>query len=245
MPPPLHDSFQCWVGLRGATEKRPVHCIDGAEEGSMEEVPSVLRTIERGDMDRVVDTVHRPVQGLMVRYPGLRAALDGSWLGHPLHAALVSFPIGAWATVLVLDAAGGAKNKKLARAADTALGFGLILGLPTAVAGLAEWSHLEPGKRRQVAFVHASANVVATSLFASSFFLRKAGMRRTGVALSMLGLGIVGFSAWLGGQLTYRYRAGVDRFSRTEPRELEQAVPFAAEQADVPISEPRPMAKTG
>ncbi len=165
----------------------------------MEKTPNVLRVVERADIDRVVDAVHAPVQGLFSRYSGVRAALDGSWLGHPLHPALVSLPIGAWATTVVLEIAGGRKNKKFARAADTALGFGLLAALPTALAGVAEWSYLEPGERRRVGFIHASTNLVTTGLLAGSYFLRKAGMRRAGVACSMLGFGVATFSAWLGG----------------------------------------------
>jgi uncharacterized membrane protein len=206
----------------------------------MEEAPRVLRVIEeRVDIDRVVDAVHGPVRGFMDRYPGVRAALDGSWLGHPLHPALIPFPIGAWATTLVLDIAGSTKNQKVARVADKALGFGLVVAIPTAFAGLVEWSYLEPGERRRVGFVHASANFVATTLLVSSFFLRKAGLRGAGVAFSVLGFGVAGFGAWLGSELAYRYRAGVDRFSSDQPRSL--GPQGRVEEEGVPGSASRPI----
>lgn len=34
---------------------------------------------------------------------GIRNALDGTWLGHPLHPFLTGVPIGAWTTALVFD----------------------------------------------------------------------------------------------------------------------------------------------
>jgi uncharacterized membrane protein len=195
------------------------------------EAPRILRAVERLDIDRIANAVHRPVRSFMDRYPGVRSALDGSWLGHPLHPAVVTFPIGAWATAIILDIAGSNGNRKVARAADLAVSATLVGILPSVGAGLTEYSYLEPGERRRVAFVHATANAVATSLLVSSLFLRKAGLRGAGVAFSVLGFGVAGFGAWLGGELAYRYRAGVDRFSPEEeagPGSTVRTIPRAA-----------------
>jgi len=184
------------------------------------DTPIVLRAIERADIDRVVDAVHRPVRGFMERFPTIRAALDGSWLGHPLHPAIVPLPIGAWATAVVLDIASMTGNKRYSRAADAACGLGVVSLAPAVLAGLAEFSHLD-GEPRRVAFIHATTNAVAGGLLIGSFFLRKAGLRGAGIFCSLLGFGIAGFSAWLGGELSYRYGAGVDRFQKQEPRKNE------------------------
>lgn len=199
----------------------------------MEKAPAILRG--GAGLERIVNDVHRPVASFLGRYPAIRSALDGSWLGHPLHPALVSFPIGAWATTVVLDIAGSAKNKGRSRAADTALGFGLVAAIPTVAAGLVEFGYLEKGERRNTAFVHASTNAVAASLLLGSLFLRRAGMRSAGVALSMLGFGVAGVGAWLGGTLSYRMRAGVERFESKPQRSFVGHV----EAQDTELHEPR------
>jgi len=37
----------------------------------------------------------------------VKNALHGTWLGHPLHPALVAIPIGAWTVAMVLDSLDG------------------------------------------------------------------------------------------------------------------------------------------
>src|SRR5262245_66597870 len=55
----------------------------------------------------------------------VRDFLHGTWLGHPLHPAVTDVPLGAWTAALVLDAAGD-RNNGMARAADTAIGVGIV-----------------------------------------------------------------------------------------------------------------------
>src|SRR5215472_954200 len=67
-------------------------------------------------------------------------ALHGTWLGHPVHAALVHFPIGAWTTAMVLDIAESTTgNKKLGRGADAAIAIGLASAAGAAITGLTDW----------------------------------------------------------------------------------------------------------
>jgi uncharacterized membrane protein len=174
----------------------------------------LLRGIEERTqvIERVIEAVHRPVRGFMGRHPAVRAVLDGSWLGHPLHPALIPVPIGAWTTGLILDIAGIFGIAGAPGAADIAHGIGLAGAVAAAVTGLAEWSYLD-GNARRVAFVHASANLVAVGLFGGSLLLRASGQRGAGIALAVLGFGAVGFGGWLGGELAYHYGAGVGRVS--------------------------------
>jgi len=176
--------------------------------------PRLLRVIEARtlEIERLIDAVHAPVRGFMQRHPRLRSALDGTWLGHPLHPALVSLPIGAWMTGLMLDLAGMVGMPSARGAADLAYGVGIAGALGAIAPGLAEWSYLE-GKARRVAFVHATVNLVATGLFGGSLLLRATGHRGAGILMAMAGIGLVGFGGWLGGELTFHEGAGVGRIS--------------------------------
>ncbi|MRG96979.1 Rieske 2Fe-2S domain-containing protein [Polyangium spumosum] len=172
---------------------------------------SLLTTVEnRSSVDAWAEAVHRPVQSVLQKRPELRTTLDGTWLGHPLHAALTDFPVGAWATGVVLDIAGlGRPRKKgLHDAAFTAHAFGLAAAGVAALAGLADWSYLD-GKPRRVGFVHAALNTVAAGLFGISLLLRKNGRRGAGIAASTTGFAVVMGSAWLGGVMSYHYGIGV------------------------------------
>lgn len=164
---------------------------------------------EQRSLDRIADPLQHTVSAVLARAPRLADVLHGRWLGHPLHAALVTIPIGGWAVGLALDIAGAVSPRRgIRRAADltTAIGLG---GAGLAVfAGLADWS-LTRDKARRVGVVHALLNATVAGLYGGSLAARAAGQRRIGVALSSVGFGLAGVSGWLGGELAYHYGIGV------------------------------------
>lgn len=130
--------------------------------------------------------------------------LQGTWLGHPLHPALVAVPLGAWTTAALLDLVGAR------RGADTALGFGILAALPTAASGLVDWSYTQ-GKPRRLGLAHATLNSAALTCYTTSWLARKAGRRGLGIALSTVGLSLVSMAGYLGGELSYSLGQGVNR----------------------------------
>lgn len=178
----------------------------------------------------------------------IKDALHGTWLGHALHPMLVTVPIGAWTTAAVLDLVGSKDG------ADTALGFGILASLPAVSAGLADWSYTE-GKPRRLGYVHAALNSAALACYGLSWMARRGGRRGLGVSLSTVGLGLVGVSGYLGGELSYSLGQGVNRNAwspeveqTSEPpsdfmpvisaSELREGIPTAAEVSlfDTPVS---------
>ena len=98
--------------------------------------------------------------------PGkVRDALNGVWLGHPLHPVLVQAPVGAWLSASVVDFAGHE------RAARQLVAAGLLAAVPAAVAGAADWSEQHEQQMR-VGVVHTAANIVASSLYGASLLSR-------------------------------------------------------------------------
>jgi uncharacterized membrane protein len=185
----------------------------GTLEKKESETPALLQTIENAppSFDGLVNSLHRPVSEFMQKNPAIHYALSGAWLGHPLHPAIVPIPIGAWATGIVLDIADTARPSRPATSmATVAYKFGLAGAGLALLAGLAEWTHQE-GQARRVTFIHAISNLLAAGLVATSLFARARGARRAGFALAALALGSTGVGGWLGGELTYRYGAGVER----------------------------------
>src|SRR5579885_3048859 len=137
-------------------------------------------------------------------------ALHGTWLGHPLHPVLTDVPIGAWTVALVLDIAEGSTgNKKYARGADAAITVGLIGAVGAAITGLTDWHKID-GKPRRLGITHGLLNTIAAGLYTSSLIARRRKSRSTGRVLSGIGYAIAATSAYLGGNLVYQERIGVD-----------------------------------
>src|SRR5947209_7582450 len=141
---------------------------------------------------------------------GLKSFLNGVWLGHPVHPALTDVPIGAWTTTFMLDTIWlASENPDLANASDISLLLGLFGAGAAAVAGITDWSDTD-GIDRRVGLLHGLLNVGVTATNLASYFLRRAGMRRTGIALSGVGYLVAVFSASLVGELSYAMCIGLN-----------------------------------
>jgi len=184
-------------------------------------------------------TAFEPVLGQEApRVP--RDLLYGTWLGHPLHPAVVTMPVGLWSGALVFDLLGEE------RAADACVGLGLVTAVGAAATGAAQWqdtTNME--KPRRLGVLHASLNSVATVLYAGSWLARRGGARGLGVGLSTAGLGVNLASAWIGGELSYDLGIGVDRTAFESPpaewtdvlaaADLAEGAPKRVELAGVPV----------
>lgn len=141
--------------------------------------------------------------------------LHGTWLGHPLHPALVSVPLGAWTVAAVLDISDAVTgNEHFSRASDAAIGIGLIGAAGAAVTGLTDW-HKTDGKERRVGMVHGILNLAATALYVSSWVLRKQRKRDAARITGWLGFAVSGAAGYLGGHLVSSQKVGVDHADRT------------------------------
>lgn len=159
--------------------------------------------IERAD---ALDGVAEAVAGIAdtaLSPSRLTDLLSGTPIGHPLHPLLVTVPIGAWTSSLLLDVLGRDD------AADILIALGVVSAVPTAAAGLSDWRHTT-GAERRVGLVHALANGVALTAYTASWVARRTGHRTTGVVLSLAGATAVGVGGWLGGHLSYALGVGVD-----------------------------------
>lgn len=155
-------------------------------------------------------------------------ALHGVWLGHPLHPVLTDVPIGAWTTALALDAREVATgDEAYGRAADFAIGIGLVAAVGAAVTGLNDWSETE-GRSRRLGLLHGLLNVTATALVATSYALRRSGARPAARASAVAGYGVALGAAYLGGSLVYRERIGVTHAAIAEPEEFTPVLESAA-----------------
>ena len=140
----------------------------------------------------------------VLRSPNVRDGLRGTWFGHALHPVLTDFPLGAWLSASLLDFVGG---RAAAGASRRLIGFGLLMTVPTAAAGLAEWQAADQRARR-VGVVHAGLNGVTGLLYFCSWRARHRGRQGVGVALAVTGGVVANASSYLGGHLSLVRKVG-------------------------------------
>ena len=174
----------------------------------------ILSTVaQQGWIDRSGQTIQSWVRGLFESSEGSRRVKDflhGTWLAHPVHAAVTDVAIGAWTTAQVMDVVDVAVGHRLSGAASMSIAVGLGGSFASAASGLADWVDTS-GEQRRVGLIHALLNLVAATLYSASLLNRLAGHRSTGKLLSTAGFSTVLVSSYLGGDLAYRLGTQVDR----------------------------------
>lgn len=137
-------------------------------------------------------------------------------LGHPVHPMLIVFPLGLLSAAVIFDLGYLVTgNEDLAVFSFWAIAAGVVGGLVAAVFGAWDWLAVPSGTRaKRVGLAHGVGNVVVVALFAASWSLRLDDAAFLPDLLPLL-LGVAGaalalLTAWLGGELVYRLRVGVD-----------------------------------
>ena len=146
----------------------------------------------------------------------VRDLLHGTWLHEPLHSVMTDVPVGSWTAAVLFDALGAIGGPRyLDKAADALVILGLLGATGAAITGMNDWAEIKAEAPRKVGAVHALLNVVATGLFAGSWWARRQrSTRGTARALGVLGLVVVSASAHLGGNMIYEHGIGVERGKR-------------------------------
>lgn len=132
--------------------------------------------------------------------------------GHPIHPMLVPIPIGLWVFSLVCDLihAGGSSNPAWQTVAQYTLGGGIVGALLAAVPGLIDLVSLPPGPRR-TALIHMAINLTVVALYAINLWLRVGATDKGALPmwLSIIAIGLLLISGWLGGKMVYEYGVAV------------------------------------
>ena len=173
----------------------------------MNPLDSLVASIERFDrLDGVASSL-AGVVGKAVQPRAVRNILSGTVIGHPIHPLLTDIPIGAWSMAAILDTVGG---RTMEPAADLLVSVGIAAAVPTAAAGLNDWSDTQ-GKPRRVGLVHAAANSLALGLYTASAVARSKGNRGLGTSFGLAGFGILMAGGFLGGHLSYANAVNVNK----------------------------------
>jgi uncharacterized membrane protein len=134
--------------------------------------------------------------------------------GHPLHAALVPFPIAFYFGTFLADLLyGGTDNDFWAEMAFWLLVAGFTMSLLASLMGFIDFVGEPKIRALQVAWMHFIGNATIGLISAVDLYLRylagpEAGSRNY-LWMSGLVVLILLFTGWLGGQLVYRHRVGI------------------------------------
>jgi len=135
--------------------------------------------------------------------------------GHPLHPALVHFPLALWFVAILWDLVGWWQSDPLWwQMGYWCLTLGMAASLPALVTGVLDFLGLradEPGLNAATA--HMMVMLSATTAFGSSWMLRAlAGApvapSNWALGLALVGAALLAVGGWLGGTLVYRHGIG-------------------------------------
>ena len=140
---------------------------------------------------------------------------------HPIHPMLVPIPIGLWVFSLVCDlmSLAGYAGAWPTVAFYTMVG-GIIGALLAAIPGLIDLLSL-PAEPRRTAVIHMSINLAVVALYLINVWLRwdnPASVRGTPFVLSLIAIGLLLVSGWLGGKMVYVHGVAVDAVPETTRR---------------------------
>lgn len=140
--------------------------------------------------------------------------------GHPIHPMLVTLPIGLWVASLVCDIIfASTKTVFWYDMAYWSMAFGIIGALLAAVPGLVDYNTTI--RRSENAYptarTHMVLNLTVVVAYAVNLWLRHdynatgGGLLGLVVALSVVSLGVLSYSGYLGGHLVYHFGIGLAR----------------------------------
>jgi nitrite reductase/ring-hydroxylating ferredoxin subunit len=186
-----------------------------------------MRLISRLEQDSRLDGAVSAGQRVarLIRPGKLRDALNGVWLGHPVHPVLVQAASGAWLSASILDFTGG-DEKASRRLVAAGLGAAIL-------AGAADWSEQHEQQMR-VGVIHAVGNITAVGLYAASLAPHSP---RAGRLLRLAGLAAVSASGLLGGHISFHLAGGANHAEEV-PHLVEPGWQHLMLAADLPEGKP-------
>jgi uncharacterized membrane protein len=156
--------------------------------------------------------------------------LQGKWLKHPLHPALVHIPTSLWPTAFLIDVVSQFQpDNVFMQLAFYAILVGLIFALLAMPTGYADWTDIKSEKPAwKLGLYHMILNVIVAILWGINLALRLRELQTAVsvplglVGLSALATGLLLVSGYLGGRMIYAYGINVARLSKEKWRKIAQ-----------------------
>ena len=142
------------------------------------------------------------------------------FLGHPVHPMLVHFPVACWTLGTLCDGLALAGFERVWPEAALFLMIGLTTAVPAAVAGFIDFIAL-PEKLVSAGTIHMVLMGTSWCLYLMAMLWRSSGWALVpkpewaAVTLSFIGFLLMAAGGYYGGQLVYRFGAGVNESRRS------------------------------
>jgi uncharacterized membrane protein len=132
---------------------------------------------------------------------------------HPLHPAIVHFPIACWSLSVAADFASQWYGEAAWQWSGGLLAIGCAMALPAMIAGLVELPRVPEGSALRDTWMHMGCMLAAFSCFAVRLLLRLDHLQPLAPNGLSLSLDVCGFLAltlggWMGGRLVYGHGVG-------------------------------------
>ena len=201
----------------------------------LERMARPLRGLSNG-IASATDGFYRILDG-----PGrlLHDLLNGSWLGHSLHAVLVDVVIGGATAALLLDVLRVFFSVDGLETATTwVLGLATLSALGAILSGLTDYKDTAPNSaERDVTGLHGVINIVATIAFAVSLLQRLGGAHDGAFWTLLLGYLVVSVGGYIGGHVVFKYGYMVNHNAFSRGKRAKEFTPAVA-VAEVPEGTP-------
>lgn len=134
--------------------------------------------------------------------------------GHPIHPMLIVFPVGLLIFSLICDLISllSADPEVWRTVALFTMVGGFVGALLAAMPGFIDFLSITDERVRKIAILHMALNLIAVTLYGVNIWLRVNGEEVPGtpLLLSLVAVGLLGISGWLGGSMVYRHGVGVN-----------------------------------
>jgi nitrite reductase/ring-hydroxylating ferredoxin subunit/uncharacterized membrane protein len=193
----------------------------------------------------MLERVARPMRGLgngtatvvkaffgVLRLPGrlLQDFLNGTWLGHSLHAVLVDLVVGGATAVLLLDALRvffGVDG--LADATTWVVALVGLSGVGSIVTGLTDFKDTSPNtSTRDVAILHGLINLVGIGAFAFSLTQRLGGQHDPAFWVFLAGYALISVGSYIGGHVVFKHGYAVNYNAHARGKRASDYTPVVA-----------------
>ncbi len=201
----------------------------------------------------MLERVARPLSGLwngaasviggfyrVLGRPGklLQDFMNGSWLGHSLHAVIVDVVVGGATAALLLDVLRVVFNVDGLESATTwVLGLAWAAGIGAILTGLTDFKDTGTGAERNVAGLHGLINVIGNGGFFFSLQERLKGNHEGAFIPLVIGYAIISLGSFIGGHIVFKFGYMVNHNAFAKGKRAREFTPVMA-AADVPEGMP-------
>jgi len=168
----------------------------------------------------------------------LQDLLNGSWLGHSLHAVIVDVVVGGATAALLLDVLRVFFNVEGLETATTwVLGLAWVAGIGAILTGLTDFKDTRAGDERNVTGLHGLINIVGNGGFFFSLMQRLRGNHDGAFWPLVIGYLIISLGAFIGGHVVFKFGYMINHNAFAKGKGAKEFAPVVA-IAQVPEGTP-------